>query len=222
MTVLLIALSGALFFMQTNVDAKKLTGIQVELLNCSLAPMPEVTYRLKVSKDQASKISHLLSDDAKFKSCEARVNELPDKSGNVSLKPDGKKFLMNMVKQMLMPVKDFFSEIQSHKGMVQPLIEESLKEHPSLDISTTAGNTMATNSLLIGFLTASTSDIIAYYEEKITSVFELKKMSLELTYFLNDLDESFSPQVLEAYEVLKKKLEASHASESATQSVAGA
>ena len=96
MTVLLIALSGALFFMQTNVDAKKLTGIQVELLNCSLAPMPEVTYRLKVSKDQANKISHLLSDDAKFKSCEARVNELPDKSGNVSLKPDGKKFLMNM------------------------------------------------------------------------------------------------------------------------------
>ena len=204
---LLIALGLVSFFLNTT-EAKKLTGTQVAFLNCSLVPMPTVTYRLKASQEQANKISALLCDETKFKACEARMNALPDKNGAIKLKPEGKEFIMKMITQMLVPVKEFFSHIQEHSGMVKPLIEESLKEHPSLDAKAAAGDTMATNALLIAFLTAPTDDIIAHFEERVTSIVELKKLSLELTYFLNDLTESFSPQVLQAYEELKQKLEA--------------
>lgn len=204
---LLIALGLVSFFLNST-EAKKLTGTQVAFLNCSLVPMPTVTFRLKASQEQANRISGLLSDDAKFKACEARMNELPDKNGVIKLKPEGKKFIMNMITQMLVPVKEFFSHIQEHSGMVKPLIEESLKEHSSLDANAPAGETMAKNAHLIAFLTAPTDDIIAHFEERITSILELKKLSLELTYFLNDLTESFSPQVLQAYEDLIQKVEA--------------
>ena len=173
-------------------EAKKLTVPQIGLLNLALGALPQVTARLKL----AQKYSH----DA----CE-NLGKMQQPNGKQGI---SKTAIDMQIKKMLEPVREFFSQILEHKDMVVPLIAQSLGTYPSMIPGIASSKTLAETSYLLAFFNENTKDIVEYFQKRITTQQDLNQIAHELKYFLDDLFENFSQNVLQAYERMIKDIQA--------------
>lgn len=182
------------FFMMP-LEAKKLTSPQVGLLNLALSPLPQVTARLNLAKKHAQDACDLLKE-----------------------KPHtlNKAAIDLLVQKMFAPVKEFFGEIIEHKGMVVPLVTESLASYPSVH----KGKTLADVSHLLLFFNQTNKDIVNFFQQRMVSEQDFDQAVHEMKYFLDDLFDSFSPNVLQAYEKMIKDIQAKKGQKPATTAVA--
>ncbi len=182
---------------QSHVEAKKLISQQVGLLNISLGALPQVTARLKLSRSHAHAFCSLL-----------------EKQGVDSIKMS-KSDIDQSIKKLLDPVRDFFTKITEHKDMIVPLLVESLKDYQLKQ----SEKTLDQESLLITFFNENGGDVINFFQKKIATQQDFDQVIHELKYFLDDLDDSFSSNVIQAY---NKMMDDIHARKAAQNAMAAA
>lgn len=194
---------GMLVSSTSFLEAKKLTVPQIGLLNLALGALPQVTARLNFAKKYSHDACEKL--DKMNQSVGAQKPMIDAQQLSV---PMTKSAIDMQIKKMLDPVREFFSQILEHKDMVVPLITQSLGTYQSMIPGTASSKTLVDTSYLLAFFNEHTKDIVEYFQKRITTQQDLNQLAHELKYFLDDLFESFSPNVLQAYERMIKDIQA--------------
>lgn len=179
--------------------AKQLQCAQADMLNIAFQGLPYALARLKISHRAVNATKTFLSSD------KAEAAKLISKEQE-SIKQDeytpmAKEAEAALVKKYLIkifePIKEFFSEIRRCSFFINPLLEKSLPEK------------IIKKSYLIKFMHSSTG-LIEFFEQEITTKEKLDEVCEELGTFLTDINDSLSPETLKAYAKFIQEVKQSH------------